>query len=161
MLEFCLAIGGQVSPVTQPGSKQFVGSIGGPIKKDRVLFFSHDETRIDASAAAQTRTVYSVIFNSAREVKGDILTLVTGYKDPKSGQNWLQMATTTRCLYEGGLTTVTVSKTTGTITNIPFIENFLPGLKDYYFPGYLRSIPRCFHASPIPVCSPLRVLARE
>ncbi len=103
------------------------------------------------------KTPYSVILNMnyAREVKGgvtvevgyagrlsrktliqgDIFTPMTGYKDNKSGQTWLQMATTTRNLFEGGLTPAAVQRNPGSITAIPFIENVFPGLKDYYFPG--------------------------
>ena len=103
------------------------------------------------------KTPYSMILNLnyAREVKGgitvevgyagrlsrktliqgDIFTPMTGYKDNKSGQTWLQMATTTRNLFEGGLTPGAVEKNPSLISNIPFIENIFPGLKDYYFPG--------------------------
>lgn len=68
-------------------------------------------------------------------IQGDIFTPLTGYKDTKSGSTWLQMATQTRNLFEGGLTPAAVSKTPGLMPTIPFIENLFPGLKDYYFPG--------------------------
>ena len=103
------------------------------------------------------KTPYSVVlnFNYAREVKGgmtvevgyagrlsrktliqgDIFTPMTGYKDNKSGTTWLQMATQTRNLFEGGLTPSAVEATPSRMPVIPFIENIFPGLKDYYFPG--------------------------
>ncbi|MBM3762458.1 MAG: TonB-dependent receptor [Acidobacteria bacterium] len=68
-------------------------------------------------------------------IQGDIFTPLTGYKDTKSGQTWLQMATRTRDLFEGGLTPAAVQRNPNSITPIPFIENVFPGLKDYYFPG--------------------------
>jgi hypothetical protein len=103
------------------------------------------------------KTPYSVVLNLnyAREVKGsmtvevgyagrlsrktliqgDIFTPMTGYKDTRSGMTWLQMATQTRNLYEGGLTPAAVQRNPASMTPIPFIENVFPGLKDYYFPG--------------------------
>lgn len=103
------------------------------------------------------KTPYSVLLNLnyAREVKGgqtieigyvgrlsrknliqgDIFTPMSRYKDPKSGQTWLEMAKTTRDLYEGGLTPAQVAANPSRMSTIPFIENVFPGLKDYYFPG--------------------------
>jgi hypothetical protein len=60
---------------------------------------------------------------------------MTGYKDNKSGTTWLQMATQTRDLYEGGLTPAAVRANPSLLPNIGFIENVFPGLKDYYVPG--------------------------
>lgn len=68
-------------------------------------------------------------------IQGDIFTPLTGFKDTKSGTTWLQMATQTRNLFEGGLTPAAVQRNPGAMTAIPFVENVFPGLKDYYFPG--------------------------
>lgn len=71
-------------------------------------------------------------------LQGDLYTPLN-LKDPKSGQTWLQMATTTRNLYEGGLSPDTVAANPGAISNIAYIENMWPGLKDYYFNGSATS----------------------
>lgn len=68
-------------------------------------------------------------------IQGDVFTPLTNYRDKASGMSWVEMATKTRDLFEGGLTPGAVRANPGAIAMIPFIENVFPGLKDYYFPG--------------------------
>jgi hypothetical protein len=60
---------------------------------------------------------------------------LTGFKDPVSGQTWIQGAGALRTLYDAGLTPTQVKSNPGSVPLVPFIENMFPTLKNYYFPG--------------------------
>ncbi len=67
-------------------------------------------------------------------LQGDLYTPLN-LTDRASNTNWLQMATQTRDLFEGGLTPAAVRATPGRMPVIPYIENMWPTLANYYFPG--------------------------
>ncbi len=67
-------------------------------------------------------------------LQGDLYTPLN-LKDNKSGATWLDMATQTRNLFEGGLTPDAVRATPGRMPTIPYIENMWPTLANHYFPG--------------------------
>ncbi len=67
-------------------------------------------------------------------LQGDLYTPLN-LKDNKSGATWLDMATQTRNLFEGGLTPGAVRATPGRMPTIPYLENMFPTLANYYFPG--------------------------
>jgi hypothetical protein len=59
------------------------------------------------------------------------------FKDPKSGQTWVQNDTAMRQLYNNGngLTAAQAMKNPSSVPNSAFVENMFPGLANYYFPG--------------------------
>ena len=68
-------------------------------------------------------------------MQGDVYTPLEHFKDPISGQTWIQNATTTRNLFDKGLTTAGVKANPALVPNLPFVESMFPALKDFYFPG--------------------------
>ncbi len=67
----------------------------------------------------------------------DMFSPLIYFKDPKSGQNWVQADTGYRVAYANGngLTPAQAQANPGSVPTSPFVENQFPGLKDYYFPG--------------------------
>ena len=68
-------------------------------------------------------------------LEGDIYTPLEGFKDPKSGQTWLQSMTAIRNLYNSGVNPNAVMANPSLVPNNPFIENMFPAIANYYFPG--------------------------
>ena len=60
---------------------------------------------------------------------------LTQFKDPTSGQTWVQGAGALRTLYDAGLTPAQVRANPGLVPAVPFIENMFPTLKNAYFNG--------------------------
>ncbi|HTQ53236.1 MAG TPA: carboxypeptidase regulatory-like domain-containing protein [Bryobacteraceae bacterium] len=68
-------------------------------------------------------------------LQGDIYTPLENFKDPGSGQTWLQAMTMLRNLNNGGLTPDAVASNPSLVANIPFIQDLFPALNNFYFPG--------------------------
>ncbi|HVP47560.1 MAG TPA: carboxypeptidase-like regulatory domain-containing protein [Bryobacteraceae bacterium] len=68
-------------------------------------------------------------------LEGDIYTPLEGFKDPGSGQTWLQSMTAIRNLYNSGVTPNAVMSNPSLVPNNGFIEDMFPGIANYYFPG--------------------------
>jgi Carboxypeptidase regulatory-like domain len=82
-------------------------------------------------------------------LQGDIFTPLENFKDPKSGQTWLQSMTGIRQLYNGicasGGNTTQNCDPSGAANQVmdnpslapinPFVENLFPSLANAYFPG--------------------------
>ncbi len=106
--------------------------------------------------SSDLKTPYSYVLNAsiARPIPGG-MTIEVGYagrlsrkllmqidaggwallfKDPKSGQNWKEMAGQIRRLHDSGVDPKS-STLNSQVPLIPFIENMFPGLKDNYIPG--------------------------
>jgi hypothetical protein len=70
-------------------------------------------------------------------VQQDVNSPLIYFKDPKSGQNWVQADTAMRQLYNNGsgVTSAQVAKNSSLVPGNAFVENMFPGLKNYYIPG--------------------------
>lgn len=67
-------------------------------------------------------------------LQGDIYTPLN-LKDTKSGVSWIEMASQTRTLFDGGLSPSAVRANPGLMPSIPYVENIFPSLRNAYFPG--------------------------
>jgi hypothetical protein len=67
----------------------------------------------------------------------DMFSPLIYFKDPKSGQNWVQAGAAYRTLYNNGngVTADQAASNPGSVPASPFVENMFPGLANYYFPG--------------------------
>jgi len=61
-------------------------------------------------------------------LQGDVFTPLENFKDPKSGQTWLQSMTGLRQAHDSGVAYQSVATS-------PFIEDLFPALNNYYIPG--------------------------
>jgi hypothetical protein len=68
-------------------------------------------------------------------LQGDVYTPLENFKDPGSGQTWLQAMTALRNLNNAGVTPNAVMSNPTLVSNNPFIQNLFPALNNYYFPG--------------------------
>ncbi len=68
-------------------------------------------------------------------LQGDIFTPLEGFKDPRSGETWLQAMTQIRNLNNTGLSPNSVQNSPNSVPSIPFIQDMFPTLANYYFPG--------------------------
>lgn len=68
-------------------------------------------------------------------LQGDVFTPLENFKDPVSGQSWIQSMTTLRQLYDKGVTADMVMANPGLVPNNPFVESMFPAITNYYMPG--------------------------
>jgi hypothetical protein len=68
-------------------------------------------------------------------MEGDIYTPLERFKDPASGETWLQSATAVRQLYNSGVTANAVQSNPSLVPANPFVESMFPALTNFYFPG--------------------------
>ncbi len=68
-------------------------------------------------------------------LQGDVYTPLEGYKDPQSGETWLQSMTAFRNLNNTGLTPAQAQANPSLVPNNPFVQSMFPALANYYFPG--------------------------
>jgi hypothetical protein len=68
-------------------------------------------------------------------LQGDVFTPLENFKDPQSGQTWLQSMTALRQLNDGGLTYQAVAGNPSLVPKSPFIEDLFPALTNFYIPG--------------------------
>jgi len=68
-------------------------------------------------------------------LQGDVYTPLERYKDPVSGQAWLQSMTAYRELNNAGLSTDAVQANPSLVPTNGFVESMFPALTNYYFPG--------------------------
>ncbi len=68
-------------------------------------------------------------------LQGDVYTPLENFKDPGSGQTWLQSMTAFRNLNDAGVTPNAVMSNPSLVPNSPFVQNLFPALNNYYFPG--------------------------
>ncbi len=68
-------------------------------------------------------------------LQGDVYTPLENFKDPGSGQTWLQSMTAFRTLSDTGVTPNAVMSNPSLVPNNPFVQNLFPALTNYYFPG--------------------------
>lgn len=57
------------------------------------------------------------------------------FKDPKSGQTWVQADSAMRNISNAGVTASQVQKNPSLVATNPFVENMFPGLANHYIPG--------------------------
>ncbi|HXI38639.1 MAG TPA: carboxypeptidase regulatory-like domain-containing protein [Bryobacteraceae bacterium] len=68
-------------------------------------------------------------------LEGDIFTPLEHFKDPMSGETWIQSATAVRQLNNSGLTPGAVQANPSLVPTNPFVESMFPALTNFYFPG--------------------------
>jgi len=81
-------------------------------------------------------------------LQGDVYTMLENFKDPKSGQTWLQSMTGLRQVYNGLSASAgahqnadpatmanQVAANPSLVPNSPFIQDLFPVLQNYYIPG--------------------------
>jgi hypothetical protein len=68
-------------------------------------------------------------------LQGDVYTPLEHFKDPASGETWIQSMTALRQIYDQGVTPNQVQSNPSLIPNNPFIQNMFPSLANYYIPG--------------------------
>ena len=68
-------------------------------------------------------------------LQGDVYTPLERFKDPVSGETWLQSATAVRQLYNTGVTPDAVQGNPSLVPANPFVESMFPALANFYFPG--------------------------
>jgi hypothetical protein len=60
---------------------------------------------------------------------------MTGFRDPKSGETWIQAGTALKKAYDSGLTPAQVKANPSLLPNQPFYENMFPGAANYKITG--------------------------
>jgi hypothetical protein len=68
-------------------------------------------------------------------LQGDVYTPLENFKDPASGETWLQSMTGLRNLNDAGITPNAVMANPSLVPNSPFIQDLFPALNNFYFPG--------------------------
>jgi len=68
-------------------------------------------------------------------LQGDVYTPLENFKDPQSGQTWLQAMTQLRTLNNSGVSYSALQSNPSLVPNIPFIQDLFPALTNYYIPG--------------------------
>jgi len=68
-------------------------------------------------------------------LQGDIYTPLENFKDPQSGQTWLQAMTGLRQVNDSGVTYQAVQSNPSLVPNSPFIQDLFPALTNFYIPG--------------------------
>jgi len=68
-------------------------------------------------------------------LQGDVYTPLENFKDPGSGETWLQAMTAFRNLNDAGVTPNAVMSNPSLVPNSPFVQDLFPALTNYYFPG--------------------------
>jgi hypothetical protein len=68
-------------------------------------------------------------------VQQDFAQPLTQYKDPKSGQTWAQAVGQLRAFFDQGITPAMIKANPNLLPLVPFIENMLPGAKNYQITG--------------------------
>ena len=68
-------------------------------------------------------------------LQGDVFTALENFKDPVSGQTWVQGMTALRKLNDNGVTYQQVAANPNLVPANAFVESMFPALKNYYFPG--------------------------
>ncbi len=68
-------------------------------------------------------------------LQGDVYTPLENFKDPQSGQTWLQAMTGLRQVNDSGVTYSAVQANPSLVPNSPFIQDLFPALTNYYIPG--------------------------
>jgi Carboxypeptidase regulatory-like domain len=68
-------------------------------------------------------------------VQGDVFTALENFKDPVSGQTWVQSMTALRKLNDAGVSYQQVAANPGVVPVNAFVESMFPALKNFYFPG--------------------------
>jgi len=68
-------------------------------------------------------------------LQGDVYTPLENFKDPQSGQTWLQAMTQIRNLNNSGVTYTALQSNPSLVPNIPFIQDLFPALTNFYIPG--------------------------
>jgi len=68
-------------------------------------------------------------------LQGDVYTPLERFKDPVSGETWIQSATAVRQLYNQWVTPTAVQGNPSLVPTNPFVESMFPALTNFYFPG--------------------------
>ena len=68
-------------------------------------------------------------------LQGDVYTPLENFKDPQSGETWLQSMTALRNLNDTGIGSNQVMSNPSLVPNNPFIQDLFPALTNFYFPG--------------------------
>ena len=68
-------------------------------------------------------------------LQGDVYTPLENFKDPQSGQTWLEAMTGLRQLSDSGVTYQAVQSNPSLVPSSPFIQDLFPALTNFYIPG--------------------------
>lgn len=68
-------------------------------------------------------------------LQGDVYTPLEQWKDPVSGESWIQSMTAYRNLYDSGVSANSAMSNPSLVPNNPFVESMFPVLANYFFPG--------------------------
>jgi hypothetical protein len=68
-------------------------------------------------------------------LQGDVYTPLERWKDPESGETWMQSMTTYRQIYDAGVTPAAVKANPSLVPANPFIESMFPAVANSYIPG--------------------------
>ncbi len=78
---------------------------------------------------------YNGRFSRRLLLQGDVYTPLENFRDPQSGQTWLQAMTELRNLNNAGVTYQALQTNPSLVPNIPFIQDLFPALTNFYIPG--------------------------
>jgi Carboxypeptidase regulatory-like domain len=78
---------------------------------------------------------YTGRLSHAQLLQQDAFAPAIYFKDPKSGQNWVQSSTQLYNLAQGGVTAAAVKANPALVPANPFVENMFPALANLYIPG--------------------------
>ena len=96
---------------------------------------------LNASVSRSFRDKYTVELGYAGRlshsglIQTDVLAPAINFKDPASGQTYIQSGTAMANLFNSGVTDSAVQKNPSLVPLSPFVENLFPSLANYYFPG--------------------------